>query len=65
MLIFILLVAIVLALLASFGLLRLYRRALLRSMGAHSRSRADGHVFSDTPAASGLPARTGPRYYDR
>jgi hypothetical protein len=60
MLIFILLVATVLALLASFGLLRLYRRAVLRSMGARSRPRADEHVFSDTPAASGLPVRAEP-----
>jgi hypothetical protein len=54
MLIFILVVATVLALLASFGLLRLYRRAVLRSMGARGPLRADGHVPSDTLAASGL-----------
>lgn len=60
MLLSILLVATVLALLASFGLLRLYRRAVLRSMRARSKPREDEPVSSDTPAESGRPAQAEP-----
>ena len=58
MLFSILLVATVLALLASFGLLRLYRRAVLRSMQARSKPRESEPVSFDTP--SGRPARAEP-----
>jgi hypothetical protein len=57
---FILLLATALALLVSFALLRLYRRAVLRSMRARTRLRADEPAPPDTSAASGQPARTEP-----
>jgi hypothetical protein len=57
---FILLLATVLALLVSFALLRLYRRAVLRSMRARTRPRADEPAPPDTSTASGQPARTEP-----
>jgi hypothetical protein len=57
MLLSILLLATVLALLASFGLLTLYRRAVLGSMRARSEARTDEGA---PPVTSGRPAQTEP-----
>ena len=54
----VLLLAPALALLASLGLLKLYRRSVLRSMGARGGAPLTGR--SEVPPAPGQPAEGGP-----
>jgi hypothetical protein len=57
---FVLVVAAVLALPISFGLLRFYRRAVLRSMSARANSRTTEPASSETPAPTNQLVRSTP-----